>query len=240
MQGSQLNVHFFSQPTFFNKKVQCKALSPWFHPPFWIMCLLKLFFCVIHSVSHEESWFTRKKWPSSIHLLSFGKYFWNLSIHWGRPTYFTYLPNLRITTNTCISRKSQGSALAIFMLFLSARRANFFSAVGKILDLVSVFCKAKKWVQNRNSNENLPCIEDITRWMSQKAGMEWSDTCKNLGYVNSCWNHWVRWGFVCLLLENTHWRLSVKMKSKWHQESFHKHIFLSLAFRSILLLDPSG
>ena len=44
---------------------------------------------------------------------------------------------------------------------LSARRANFFSAVRKILDLVSVFWEAKKWAQNRNWNEIFPCIEDI-------------------------------------------------------------------------------
>ena len=74
----------------------------------------------------------------------------------------------------------------------SARRANFFSAVGKIFNLVSGFRKAKKWAQNRNWNENLPCIEDIARWMSKKRTMDVSDPCKNLGYDDRCWNHWLR------------------------------------------------
>ena len=55
-------------------------------------------------------------WPSSIHLLNFWKYFWNLSIYWGRPPYFTHLPNLTITANTRISGKSQGFALGIFQI----------------------------------------------------------------------------------------------------------------------------
>ena len=35
--------------------------------------------------------------------------------------------------------------------------------------------------------------------------MEWSDTCENVGYVDSCWNHWVRCGlyasFLRILIE---------------------------------------
>ena len=46
--------------------------------------------------------------------------------------YFGPLSNFKITANTQISSKSRGSAPAIF------------SAVGKILDLVSVFWEAKK------------------------------------------------------------------------------------------------
>ena len=73
-----------------------------------------------------------------------------------------------------------------FFTKFSARRAHFFSAVGKILDLVSVFCKAKKWAQNRNWNEILPYVEDITRWMSKKGSMDLSNTYENVGYVDSC------------------------------------------------------
>ena len=58
----------------------------------------------------------------------------------------------------------------------SARRANFFSAVRKIFDLVSGFRNAKKRAQNRNSNEIFLCVEDIARWMSKI--IPWSDPAR--------------------------------------------------------------
>ena len=42
------------------------------------------------------------------------------------------------------SKNAHSWAEKVSKPFFSARRANFFSAVRKILDLVSVFCKAKK------------------------------------------------------------------------------------------------
>ena len=97
---------------------------------------------------------------------------------------------------------TQGAKIWTPLSFFSARRANFFSAVGKILDLVSVFRDAKKWAQNRNWNEILPCIENIARWMSKKGGMEWSETYENIRYVDSCYKHWykaalISWNWNC-------------------------------------------
>ena len=57
------------------------------------------------NVSRRVIFQKKKMWPSSIRLMNFWEYFWNLSIYWGRPPYFTYLPNLRITANTRINRK---------------------------------------------------------------------------------------------------------------------------------------
>ena len=125
------------------------------------------------------------------------------------------------------------------ILDFSARRANFFSAVRKILHLVSVFRNAKKWAQNRKSNQIFPSIEDIVRWMSKNHTMEWSDSCKTLGFVDGCWNHWVRWGLYAFWLRMLT-EASVKMTSQLHQKNCHKHVFLSLAFKSILLLGLSS
>ena len=95
-----------------------------------------------------------------------------------------------------------------FIYFFSARRANFFSAAGKILDLVSVIRKAKKWAQNRNSNEIFSCIDDIARWMWKIVVMESSGTYGNiiktfasgLFQVQSLCTHWMK---HCECLQNS-------------------------------------
>ena len=93
----------------------------------------------------------------------------------------------------------------------SARRAHFFSATEKILNLVSVFRDAKKWAQNRNSNDILPSIEDIARWMWKVIPVEWFDTCKNVGYVDSCLN--IRFDAAFM---PSGWEYSLKLLWRWH------------------------
>ena len=107
-------------------------------------------------------------------------------------------------------------------IHFSARRANFFSAVGKIFNLVSGFWKAKKWAQNRNSNEIFSCIDDIARWMSKLGRMEWSEMYENIRYADSCYKHWYK---VALISWN--WNCSVKHSVIYSWHTLFREFFTS-------------
>ena len=125
----------------------------------------------------------------------------------------------------------------------SARRANFFSAVGKIFNLVSGFWEAKKWAQNRNWNENLPCIENIARCMSKKRTMEVFDPCRNVGYDDRCWNHWLRkesnvvqlWIInECTLMHSPHSHLECVAHLQLHRSNLFLRSFLTILTLSMV------